>query len=142
MRNLSNVVQKADADEKLLSKQYDHSPVRHPEPTPHPLPSFEIITHDEAEPEHSRGQSCPQPLPTPEAVDPAIVANQSGKPVLENVIEEEENTANEAEVHAEEKEQDDDEDSISEEEEAAARIQQRFSEPLVRCTKRNTVQSS
>ena len=126
---MRRVLQKVDADEKLLVK-HDLSPAPYQAPTPHPLPSYEIITHEEVEPEiTSRGQ----PLPTPEAVAPAMPIKVPEKE-LENVIEEEENTSSNIDAEVVEKHQDDDDDStLSEEEEAAARIQQRFSEPLVRC---------
>lgn len=119
-------------------------------PTPHPLPSYEIVTYEEVEPENSHGQ----PLPTPEAVAPAMSANFTELKEIENVIVEAE-TSNIVDAQVIEKDdaqviekddaqviekadalvhQDDDDDStLSEGEEAAARIQQRFSEPLVRC---------
>jgi hypothetical protein len=124
-------LQKDDADEKLLAK-HDLSPAPYQAPTPHPLPSYEIITHEEVEPETSRGQ----PLPTPEAVAPAVPANPPESKELENVIEEEESASNDnkdAEVVEKHQDDNDDDSTLSEEEEAAARIQERFSEPLVRC---------
>ncbi|XP_024393202.1 uncharacterized protein [Physcomitrium patens] len=114
---------RVDVDDQEVLTKHDFSPVRHQAPALHPLPSYEIITHDDVEPVHSRGQ----PLPMPEAVDPTISVKLPIKE-LENVIEEEAETK--AEVHEVQKQQDDDDDStLSEEEEAAARIKQRFSDP-------------
>ncbi|XP_024371611.1 uncharacterized protein [Physcomitrium patens] len=105
-------------DQKLLAK-HDISLTSHQVLTPHPLPSYEIVTQDEVGVEQSRGQ----PLPTPEAVD-SIISLKLQEKESENLVRVEDNT----EVH---KQQDDDDDSsLSEEEEAALRIQQRFSEPL------------
>ncbi|KAG0629397.1 hypothetical protein M758_1G100700 [Ceratodon purpureus] len=116
---------KDDADEKLLAK-HELSPAPYQAPTPHPLPSYEIITHEEVEPENSRGQ----PLPTPEAVAPVMSANLPETKKVENVIKEE-NSSSHVDADVVEKHQDDDDDStLSEEEEAAARIQLRFSEPM------------
>lgn len=120
-------LQRVDVDDQEVLTKHDFSPVRHQAPALHPLPSYEIITHDDVEPVHSRGQ----PLPMPEAVDPTISVKLPIKE-LENVIEEEAETK--AEVHEVQKQQDDDDDStLSEEEEAAARIKQRFSDPAVCC---------
>jgi hypothetical protein len=99
--------------------------VTHQEPTPHPLPLFEIISQ-EVGPERLRGQH----LPTPEAVlDPAVSPNREEKEVEGDDVNASNNVLPVTDTH-----QDDDDDSaLSEEEEAATRIQQRFSSPLVRC---------
>lgn len=115
-------MQKIDANDQKLLAKHDISLTSHQVLTPHPLPSYEIVTQDEVGVEQSRGQ----PLPTPEAVD-SIISLKLQEKESENLVRVEDNT----EVH---KQQDDDDDSsLSEEEEAALRIQQRFSEPLVRC---------
>ncbi|KAG0579347.1 hypothetical protein KC19_4G092400 [Ceratodon purpureus] len=117
---------KADADEKLFTK-HDFPPVTHQAPTPHPLPLFEIISHEVGS-ERIRGQ----PLPTPEAVlDPAISA-VSPKREEKEVEKEDVNASNNVLPMAETHQDDDDDDdsTLSEEEEAATRIQQRFDSPL------------
>lgn len=123
-------LQKGDADEKLLTKQ-DFPPVSYPARTPHPLPSFEIVTHNvEVEPQYSHGRP---PLTTPDhAVEPAaIAANHLDKPKHSDAEEEQHHSRNTIYVVDQKRQDDDDDSAFSEEEEAATRIQQRFSSPLV-----------
>lgn len=124
--SLGFFLQKGEAHEKLLAK-HDFPPVSHQAPTPHPLPLFEIISHEVGS-ERIRGQ----PLPTLLAVvDPAVPASSPDREEYE--VQEDVNTRNNTLpvilIHPD----GDDDSAFSEEEEAAARIQQRFGSPLVSC---------
>lgn len=108
-----------DADEKVLSTKHDFPPAA---PTPHPLPSFEIVAQNEVQqqqPQHYNSTTTHWPLPALPADSETPVAKPS-----KEVVEEEPQHQNH---------QDDDDDStLSEEDEAVLRIQQRWTRsPLV-----------
>jgi len=119
-------------DEKLLNKQ-DFPPVSYAVPTPHPLPSFEGVTHNH---NGSKQQSHGPPPPAlPTTPDPAM-ADKKPKEVEEPEQQQHSRNGNgngNGNVYGVEKHQEDNNDStLSEEDKVATRIQQRFlRSPLV-----------